>query len=66
MIGSNEDYWKEYQKIRYQPKYQSVQAKKARLVQSGIDPEESFNTVRGGLIAVAIVLACVAIVWLVT
>ncbi len=41
MIGSNEDYWREYQK---EP---AKGLRKARQIQSGVDPDESFHFIRG-------------------
>ncbi len=67
-MGSNEEYWKEYQKepaksfkkartgssedYWFGQDHQKARdgLENARLVQSGIDPNESFNFVRGGLI----------------
>ncbi len=66
MIASNEEYWKKYQLEPEAGLRKSAQTKKARLIHSSTDPEESFNTFRGGLIAVAIVLVIVGIVWLMT
>ncbi len=50
MIGSNEEDWKKYQQ---EP---AKSLKKARLVQSGIDPEESFNFFRGVMYGIAIIM----------
>lgn len=54
MVGGNEEDWKKYQAVN-----------RARLVQSGIDPEESFNTFRGGLFVSGVMLAIIGIICLV-
>ncbi len=59
MIGSNEDFWRKYQE---EP---AKGLKKARLVQSGIDPNESFNTFRGaGIVIGTLIILYGFIAWL--
>ncbi len=61
MIGSNEDYWREYQQ---EP---AKGLRKTRLVQSGTDKGVSFNFFRGGLLVLDIVIVIAVIlvlVWL--
>ncbi len=55
--GSNEKDWIKYQQ---EP---AKSLKKARLVQSGVDPEESFNFVRGGILVGCIIAVIGCICW---
>ncbi len=66
------DYWREYQKepeaglkTDWKKRSQAVKLKKARLVQSGVDPEESFNRIRSGLLVMAAMLAIIGVICLV-
>ncbi len=59
MIGSNEVEWKKYQSE------QMYNAKNARLVQSGVDPNESFHFVRGGLLVGSVMAVIGAILYVV-
>jgi hypothetical protein len=56
MIGSNEKEWTESQIAKQSLKH------KARRVHSGIDPEESFNTFRGGLLTAAVMLVIIGVI----
>jgi hypothetical protein len=58
MIASNELDYK-----RFNPtKGKVIHARRIKLVQSGIDPEESFNMFRGGLLVTACMLVVIGVI----
>lgn len=61
MVGSNEEDWKKFNN----PRYQAVELKSAKLVQSGIDPEESFNFFRGLLFVFGVFAVIVLAFWVI-
>ena len=72
MTASNENDWKKYQSDQmYNKSYiigvdvaeEHTGAKQSRLIQSGIDPNESFNFVQGGILVGCVMAVIGVICW---